>query len=216
MRIRLPFAGAFICLLLIDAYLGLSSLQLSGHINDKVLHFVTFFILTICFYWIIDTSRRRNLNITLTVCTAVLGVGSEFLQGLIPDNGRDFDLYDIFANVAGSLAALGLSSWYHKRMLERKRINKHYMAVPADGDDHDLELGEGLGGQESGVVHHETAPAAVSLEAELDNWDENAEDAWDEADQATRTNSTEGDGPKIPSASSAGEEHLPETKKRAD
>lgn len=202
------------------AYLGLSSLQLDGRINDKVLHFLTFFILTVCFYWILDTSRRRSLNVTLIICTGVLGVGSEFLQGLIPDNGRDFDVYDIFANIAGSLAALAMSSWYHKRMVDRKRTKKNYMAVPGDeADDHDLELGEGLGGQESGVVHHETAPAAVSLETELDNWDENAEDAWDEEDQPTGT-STEGDGPKTPSASSAGEaditEHQPETKKRAD
>jgi len=100
-------------------------------------------------------------------------------------------------------------------MIERKRLKKHYTAVPGEGDEHDLELGEGPGGQESGVVHHETAPAAVSLEAELDNWDENAEDAWDEEDQPTGT-STEGDGQKTPSASSAGEEIQLETKKRAD
>jgi hypothetical protein len=172
-------------------------------------------VLTLCFYWILDTSRRRTLNLTLTFCTGVLGIGSEFLQALIPDNGRAFDLYDILANVVGSLAALALSTWYHKRMIERKRLRKHYTAVPGEGDEQDLELGEGPGGQESGVVHHETAPAAVSLEAELDNWDENAEDAWDEEDQPTGT-STEGEGQKTPSASSTGDENHVETKKRAD
>src|SRR5205809_6079916 len=115
MRIRLPFACAFVFLLLTTAYLGLSSLHLDPFINDKVLHAVAFFILTTCFYWILDTTRRRNLNFTLLVCTGILGIGSEVLQGFLP-NGRVFDLLDIAANIVGSLAAVALSSWYHKRM----------------------------------------------------------------------------------------------------
>lgn len=103
---------------------------------------------------------------------------------MIPENGRNFDFYDIVANVLGSLSALALSSWYHKRMLERKRAKRGYSGAPVvDGDQNvDLELGTG---QESGIVHHDTAPAAVSLEQELDNWDENAEDAWDNEDDVT-------------------------------
>jgi hypothetical protein len=100
-------------------------------------------------------------------------------------------------------------------MLERKRLAKNYTAVP--GDEHDVELGDaGLGAQESGVVHHETAPAAVSLEHEVDNWDENVEDAWDEEEPVTSSNGTEGEGPKTPSASSAGEADIGEAKKRTD
>jgi hypothetical protein len=180
-------------------------------VNDKVLHGVSFFILTTCFYWILDTTRRRTLNLTLLVCTAILGVGSEFLQSIIP-NDRIFDLYDIIANIAGSLAAVALSSWYHKRMLERKRAAKQYLTVPGD-EEADLELGEGLGTQESGI----TAPApARSLEAEVDNWDENAEDAWEE-EGPTGTDSLEGEGPKTPSASSAGDtEHQHDAKKRTE
>lgn len=125
------------------------------------------------------------------VCTLGLGVGSEFLQGFLP-NGRDFDFYDIVANLVGSLGALGLCSWYHKRMLERKRQRKTYTAVPGedDGEDdgggdpghEDIELGEGVvGAQESGVT--EAGPTAahskMTLEEEVDNWDENAPDDWD-------------------------------------
>lgn len=179
--------------------------------NDKVLHCVSFFILTTCFYWILDTTRRRNLNLTLLVCTAIIGVGSEFLQSIIP-NGRTFDVYDILANTAGSLTAVALSSWYHKRMLERKRAAKQYMTVPGD-EETDLELGEGVSGQESGTT---TVTPARSLEAEVDNWDENAEDAWDEEGPAG-TDSLEGEGPKTPSASSAGDtEHQPDSKKRVE
>lgn len=180
--------GVFFLLLLIAGYAGLSSLQLSTHVNDKVLHFVTFFLLTTVFYWIVDTNRRRTLNLTLTVCTGVLGVGSEFLQSLLP-NGRTFDLLDIAANVVGSLAALGLCTWYHQRMLERRRSRRQYNAVPGE-EDGDLELGEG---QESGVVEGDEGPSRT-LEEEVDNWDENAMDDWDDDEDAGATTGENGKG----------------------
>ncbi|KAG4421394.1 hypothetical protein IFR04_005453 [Cadophora malorum] len=214
MRIRLPFAGAFLFLAATAAYAGLSSLQVDSLINDKVLHFLTFFILTTCFYWILDTSRRRTLNLTLVICTGLLGVGSEFLQGFLP-NGREFDFYDIVANVVGSLGALGLSSWYHMRMLERKRLAKHYQVVPGEED---LELGEGVGAQESGEVRGDggvTTTQSRTLDEEVDNWDENLEDGWDEDEHTAGTDSAEGEGLKTPSASSAGDVDG-EAKKRAD
>ncbi|KAL7910900.1 hypothetical protein GGI35DRAFT_445908 [Trichoderma velutinum] len=173
MRIRLPFAGAFLLLLLLAGYAGLSSIQLGAYVNDKVLHFVTFFLLTVVFYWVVDTNRRRTLHMTLVVCTLILGVGSEFLQGFLP-NGRDFDIYDIVANIVGSLLGLGICAWYHKRMLERKRQRKHYDAVPGE-DTEDVELGQG---QESGIT--DASIRGRTLEEEVDNWDENAEDNWDD------------------------------------
>ncbi|KAH6605975.1 hypothetical protein Trco_005128 [Trichoderma cornu-damae] len=175
MRIRLPFAGIFLLLLLVSGYAGLSNLQLGDYVNDKVLHSATFFLLTVVFYWIVDTNRRRTLHMTLVVCTLILGVGSEFLQSFVP-NDRDFDLYDIVANIVGSLLGVGICAWYHKRMLERKRQRKHYNAVPGE-DAEDVELG---GGQESGITD---GPAqSRTLEEEVDNWDENEEDNWDEDD----------------------------------
>ena len=54
---------------------------------------------------------------------------------------------DIAANVAGSLAALGLCTIYHKRMLDRKRRRKGYGSVPQEGEE-DVELGQ----QETGVI----------------------------------------------------------------
>ena len=94
-------------------------------------------------------------------------------------------------------------------MVERKRLRKNYSAVPGEEEgDVDLELGEGGGAQESGVVPGHTAPAAVSLEEEVDAWDENAEDGWEEEEA--------GEGGKTPSASSGGDEGVVEGKKRAD
>lgn len=116
-------------------------------VNDKILHFVTFFILTLTFYWILDTTRRRTLNLTLLFITVGLGLGSEALQAILPSDHL-FDPVDIAANIAGSLLALGLCTLYHKRMLDRRRKAKGYGVVPQDGEDGDLEMGP----QELGVV----------------------------------------------------------------
>ncbi|KAF1987613.1 hypothetical protein K402DRAFT_445765 [Aulographum hederae CBS 113979] len=180
MRVRTYPAVGFGVLLLLAGYLGLAPVTLpSWNQSDKVLHFVTFFLLTLCFYWIIETNRRRTLQFTIFGCTLVLGVGSEIAQALLP-NGREFDPYDIVANAIGSLAAVGICTWYHKRMIERKRAAKNYTAVPGeDPSDRDVELGEGVGVQESGVV-------GASLEEEVDNWDENGDD-WEEDEPATDT-----------------------------
>ncbi|KAI9929070.1 hypothetical protein ASPWEDRAFT_106129 [Aspergillus wentii DTO 134E9] len=198
MRIRYPFAGAFVFLIILAAYVGLLPHSTASAIpeklqpNDKFLHLVTFFFLSIAFYWIPDTSRRRTLQLSLIVCTLALGVGSEIIQALLP-NGRDFDAFDVLANVVGSLGAIGLCGWYHRRMLERRRKAR----FGALGDDpEDVELGDrsgltredehedgGLGPQESGVM---------SLEQEVDNWDENAVDNWDTEDVADEGQKSDG------------------------
>jgi VanZ family protein len=235
----LLLTGAFLTLILLAAYLGLSAhpnpTTPDGNpadthpalptaptlpLNDKFLHFTTFFLLTSVFYFILDTSRRRTLNLTFITCTVVLGIGSEFLQHLVP-NGRDFDLWDIVANVVGSVSALGVCSWYHMRMLERKRVRRGYGAVATGEEGEDLELGErlgvGVGAQENGEVVASTATTAgvargKNLEEEVDNWDENLDDGWEEETDEH----TEGEGGlKTPSASSAGEGEI-DTRKRVD
>ena len=82
---------------------------------------------------------------------------SEVVQGLLP-NERLFDPFDIAANVLGSMAALALCAWYHRRMLERKRRRKlQGYGIVADGEgEEDVELGEASGGgQELGIVAEE-------------------------------------------------------------
>ncbi|KAI5806267.1 hypothetical protein EDC01DRAFT_141895 [Geopyxis carbonaria] len=128
MRLRLPFAGSFLFLCLVAAYLGFSTIHLP--VNDKFLHFITFFLLTLCFYWILEASRRRVVNFTFGICTVVLGIGSEFVQNLV--STRKFDVFDILANLVGSALAILLCSWYHNRMLERKRLAKNYQPVASD------------------------------------------------------------------------------------
>lgn len=55
-------------------------------------------------------------------------------------------------------------------MLDRKRAARGYTAVAGD-EERDIELGESVTGQETGVVR-------PTVDEELDRWDENAED-WD-------------------------------------
>ncbi|KHJ34112.1 hypothetical protein EV44_g0085 [Erysiphe necator] len=142
MRIRLPFAGSFIFLLAITGYASLSTHQPRDIVSNEPLHAITFFILTTCFYWILDTSRRRSFNFTILTCTGILGVGFEFLQSLL-SNGHSLDLYQVLANLIGSLTALTLCSWYHTRMLGRKRLAKQYKVVATD----DLELEAAVGSE---------------------------------------------------------------------
>lgn len=79
----------------------------------------------------------------MQVCLLLGGIGSEFAQGMLPY--KSFDVYDIVANEMGAGLALLLMSWYHKRMLERRRAAKgRYAPVNAeeDGVGHeDLEAG---------------------------------------------------------------------------
>ncbi|KAJ5950848.1 uncharacterized protein N7479_009261 [Penicillium vulpinum] len=186
MRIRYPFAGAFIFLLFLAGYIGLlphsdsSTIPTQLQPNDKFLHLVTFFLLSVTFYWVLDTTRRRTLHVTLVVCTLGLGVGSEIVQGFLP-NGRDFDVFDIVANVVGSVGAVGLCSWYHRRMMERRRQSRYGMTE--DGNQ-DVELGDVTGNSRRGsAVMGPQESGVMSLEQEVDNWDENAVDNWDAAEE---------------------------------
>jgi len=160
------------------------------------------------------------VHLTLVTITLGLGVGSEFVQAVIP-NGREFDLFDIVENIVGSLVALGGCSWYHMRMLERKRVRRGYGLVSGGGvdggEDLDVELGEivgvSVGPQESGEIVPGRVGSAT-LEAEVDNWDENLEDGWDiDVDGDEHTDHSA--GLKTPSASSAGEAEG-DVKKRGD
>lgn len=159
----------------------------------------------------------------------VLGVGSEIAQGLLP-NDREFDPWDVLANVIGSLAALGIATSYHKRSIERRRRAK-YSALTGEGiddGDEDLELGEGPGlgssrsaeEQETGIVNLDGPNAGRSktktVEEELDKWDENQPDEWD-ADDDDNTTTNDGTTSKMtPATSSADSSEEPRKKLAVD
>lgn len=221
-RANIVVPGAFAVLLLLAAYIGLlphspppedgeqSNPTIPANLqpNDKFLHLVTFFLLSIVFYWIPDTTRRRTLHLTLLVCTIFLGVGSEILQAVLP-NDRAFDPFDVIANIVGSLGAVGLCSWYHKRMLERRRKARY--GAFGDGTGEDVELGTrpSANGEETELGPQETG--VTTLEQEVDNWDENAVDDWDtedgpREDEGLASKSAPGEGQPGPTISTAGGE----------
>ncbi|KAI8084847.1 uncharacterized protein BX664DRAFT_316372 [Halteromyces radiatus] len=86
--------------------LGFAPIHLHERINDKVLHFGTFCILSVFLYYLWNLSFRRNLILT-TIILFALTIGSEFIQGLLPY--RSFDWYDILANILGSFCGLMLA-----------------------------------------------------------------------------------------------------------
>lgn len=68
---------------------------------------------------------------------------------------REFDPFDILANLIGSTSALVLCTWYHKRMLERKRQSRKYQPVPTNEDADigaDVDAGEEMEDLEAGRV----------------------------------------------------------------
>ncbi|ORE11395.1 hypothetical protein BCV72DRAFT_105615 [Rhizopus microsporus var. microsporus] len=61
--------------------LGFAPIELN--INDKLLHFSLFCILSIFLYFIWNLSLKRNL-ILGTTSFLTCAIGSEFIQGLLP------------------------------------------------------------------------------------------------------------------------------------
>lgn len=213
MRIRPSFAGTLTRLIFSNEYSSLTNqfpaifvleLFVAGAlglfpqpelpVNDKIIHFLVFFVLTFTFYFLVDTTRRRQAQ--LTVSTLVpLAVLSEIVQALLP-NDRNFDLFDILANLLGSATSLTICSLYHKRTLERRRKSKDYALLQTDGGVDEGEIGDlERDEQELGMVDVEAAaaqsgrqiiiptePMTKSIQQELDTWDEHADDDWDEDD----------------------------------
>lgn len=138
----------FLLSLLIAGYLGFALIHL-GH--DKLLHFVTFFILTVEFYFVFDI-RYKSIKIlryiTFVICTLCGSVGLEIIQSLVNPK-RVFDIYDISSNFVGSLLGLLFSTAFQAlrvRRAKNKRLQyKKTKPVAFDdqesnaADDHETE-----------------------------------------------------------------------------
>lgn len=145
MRIRIPIAIVFLLCCVLAGYLSLNKGSIPNN-RDKLVHVIVFFVLTILFYWSIDAPRKRAVNLTLFVCCFVASIGSEFLQHLVTQGERRFDINDIAANIVGSIFATVLSSLYHGRLnrrrkhvrYERMRQDVESAEVPTDTTDMEL------------------------------------------------------------------------------
>ena len=75
--------------------------------EDKVIHFVAYFVLCPVFYLMLKTYQiRHSLNYAI-ILSLVFGTILEFLQQTLTDN-RTFDLYDLIANSLGVITAAGI------------------------------------------------------------------------------------------------------------
>ncbi|KAG0155193.1 hypothetical protein PDIDSM_767 [Penicillium digitatum] len=76
--------------------------------------------------------------------------------------------------------AIGICNWYHRRMMERRRQSRY--GITDEGTE-DVELGGVLGhSRRDSEVMAPQESGVMSLEQEVDNWDENAVDNWDTED----------------------------------
>lgn len=113
---------AFIISLALSIYLGFALISLK---HDKLIHFVTFFILTTEFYFIFDTRNnfKKLRYVTFICCTLVSGIALEIVQNLV-NPSRVFDVNDIIANILGSLCALGVTYVYSLVVIKKTRSQR--------------------------------------------------------------------------------------------
>ncbi|TNY21559.1 hypothetical protein DMC30DRAFT_446068 [Rhodotorula diobovata] len=154
LRIRPAFVLLTFVSLLVLSLLGFHP-TLARHLappkvpfSDKVLHFVCFAAATALFYacWVVDEHARRvwvwrhfKEGATVLVCMLIGGIGSEFLQSLLPY--KSFQPGDIVANLLGSALALSVSHHCAREARRTAELRTLYSALgdmPSDeGEDDD-------------------------------------------------------------------------------
>lgn len=112
---RLFIVGAilYVCLITVLSLMNLSQVVPENEITylDKLAHF--------CIYWGMEMSLlscvvivKGRLSVgwigVVTLATIGYGVAIEFIQQFV---GRDFDVYDIYANAVGAISGVLLFMW---------------------------------------------------------------------------------------------------------
>lgn len=117
--------------------MGFGLVQFSEY--DKVVHYVTFLVLTGEFYYMFDVSTHSLLRmlryVTMFTCTFSASVFLEVVQGVL-NPSRVFDYYDIVYNVAGSFTGLILATLFDMYRFRKRRNNRVRIV--------EIELEEGI------------------------------------------------------------------------
>ncbi|GAA5949487.1 hypothetical protein JCM21900_000236 [Sporobolomyces salmonicolor] len=143
--------------------------------SDKVLHFVCFGLATSLFYaiWVVEEHARRvwfwrwwNELAALVVCVLVGGIGSEFVQALLPY--KTFQPGDILANLLGS--SLGILVSHHisresRRSAELRRLYVHLDQLSESDESADEEEDEVP--RASGAAEREMEEGRARAEGQL-------------------------------------------------
>lgn len=148
------------------AYLGFALIDI---VHDKLLHFVTFCILTVEFYFIFDTqfkSLKVIRYLTFAICTISGSIFLEVLQHLVNEN-RTFDVYDILSNILGSTLGLVLCVCYlnyKKGIAKRERLKYHRVANINAVEENAVLTGE-QGEQEEHTSHKVGTSTPIPLQS---------------------------------------------------
>ena len=103
--------------------------------SDKLVHFLLFLFLNLAYLY--DYTKYKyphhtkiNPELAFTAVAAMLGLVTESCQ-LAMNTGREFDNFDIVADVLGAFAALGLMRWFgghvlRKYVFKRNKKRRHH------------------------------------------------------------------------------------------
>lgn len=192
LRIRPAFVLLNILILLLLGILGFHPRgQLLIRLNDKLLHFIGFFLATSMFYmiWDVDEPARasylwRNASLILTsvTCFLVGGIGSEIVQSLLPY--KVFQWGDIAANLLGGALGLWFSYQLEKRYRARRELERLYAPLDIEeygdlaeeGDEEELQTVAAPGIKSSLKQSNSTAAGTGKKKARF-----NDNDIWDDS-----------------------------------
>ncbi|MBR5117394.1 MAG: VanZ family protein [Muribaculaceae bacterium] len=97
--------------------------------SDKLVHFLMFFFLNLAYLY--DYTKFKSphhtkidAELAFTAFASMLGLVTESCQ-LAMGSGRDFDPYDIIADVIGAFAAFGLMRWVGGHFLRKNVFKRH-------------------------------------------------------------------------------------------
>ena len=74
--------------------------SLGSSFDDKIYHFVAYFILGFLWLTVFKTNKSQEVKIVVFVCTMLFGVVLELIQHQLNPN-RTYDNYDLLANCLG-------------------------------------------------------------------------------------------------------------------
>lgn len=145
-RLRPWFMGLTALVLLFLALLGFTSIADEWPLNDKILHFLCFMVATAVFYFILDVDddakhilwwRYFGLSFSGTVCILLGGIGSEFVQSLLPY--KTFQWGDVTANVLGASVGLLIAYRLEKYYRFRREVARLYQPLGESDAEEDSE-----------------------------------------------------------------------------
>lgn len=114
-------------MIILGSLLKIPEVNMGVQHNDKLIHFLAYFMLV---GWFVQLYQQQTRRILIVLLAVGLGLLLEFLQGMI--SYRSFDWIDAMANTAGALSAYLLSGTVFSSLLKTFDHKLHQLIHPAD------------------------------------------------------------------------------------